>query len=105
MTETFDPIALLELQAAFGQLLNQGDPRLVGLVNATAPALFATLLFTAMSEFQESADGESVEPTKSPHEAYDACVRMLVAVRNAMASFGAGDHPDVTIEATGPDNT
>jgi hypothetical protein len=105
MTETFDPIALLELQAAFGQLLNQGDPRLVGLVNATAPALFATLLFTVCQEFKESDDGESVEPTVDPDAALARAVELITAVRNAMASFGAGDHPDVAIEATSPDNT
>lgn len=91
--QTLDPVTLLEIQAVFGELVHE-NPRLVKLVNNLAPVLFATLLFTALQEYRESDDGESVEPTKSALEAEQACIGM---VRSVAAAFGTLEG-DLTIE-------
>lgn len=92
--QDLDPVALLELQAMFGQLLITADPRLVQLVNRTAPVLFATLAFTCAQEYRETEDGEGVEPTVDPITAGQSAIGMIHSV---VAAFGKLDG-SVTVE-------
>lgn len=80
--ENYDPNTLLELQMAFGMLI-QNNPSLVQLVNATAPVLFATMLFTAASDYRVTEDGEGVEAHRSALEALDVARGHLESVANA----------------------
>lgn len=80
--ETYNPNTLMELQMAFGMLI-QNNPSLVQLVNATAPVLFATMLFTASSDYRISEDGETVEANRSVLEALDVARGHLESVAQA----------------------
>lgn len=91
--ENYDPATLLELQMAFGILI-QDKPQLVQLVNSTAPVLFATMLFTAASDYRITEDGEGVEAHRSALEALDVARGHLESVAQA---FGKADG-DITVE-------
>lgn len=91
--QTLNPGYLMELQAAFGALIMR-DPDMVRLINNNAPVLFATALFTAMSDFQVSDDGESVEAKNSALEAEREAIGMI---RSVAAAFGVAEG-DLTIE-------
>lgn len=80
--ENYDPNTLMELQMAFGMLI-QNNPSLVQLVNGTAPVLFATMLFTASSDYRVSADGETVEASRSVLEALEVARGHLESVAQA----------------------
>lgn len=80
--QDLDPIALLEIQAMFGELLTE-SPRLTQFVNALGPCLFATLLFTASQEYEISDDGESVTPKSSNLEAENAAIGLIKSVTAA----------------------
>ncbi len=80
--ESYDPQTLLELQMAFGMLI-QNSPSLVQLVNSTAPVLFATMLFTAASDYRITADGEGVEAHRSVLEALEVARGHLESVASA----------------------
>ncbi len=93
--ENYDPQVLLELQMAFGMLI-QNNPQLVHLVNNTAPVLFATMLFTAASDYRISEDGESVESQRSALEALEVAKGHLESVAHA---FGVAEG-SITVEPT-----
>lgn len=80
--ESYDPVTLLELQAAFGMLI-QNNPSLVQLVNATAPVLFATMLFSASSDYRVTEDGEGVEAQLNAMEALEVARGHLESVAQA----------------------
>lgn len=82
--QDLDPVALLELQSMFGELIHE-SPRLVQLVNRTAPALFAMLLFTTGLDFQVSEDGEEIVATRNTFEAEQEAIGM---VRSVAAAWG-----------------
>jgi hypothetical protein len=99
--QSLDPEALLEMQAVFGMLI-QSNPQLVGLVNATAPVLFATMLFTVMEQYRVTDDGEGVEPTVGVDEATNAAIGMIRSVAAAMAKLSgeiAVEPSDAEVEA------
>ncbi len=99
MTETvlenYNPVTLLELQAAFGMLI-QNNPSLVQLVNATAPVLFATMLFSAASDYRVTEDGEGVEAQRNALEALEHARGYLESVAHA---FGTAEG-SITVEPT-----
>lgn len=80
--ENYNPNTLLELQMVFGMLI-QNNPSLVNLVNNTAPVLFATMLFTAASDYRVTEDGESVEAHRSVLEALEVARGHLESVAQA----------------------
>ena len=92
LLEKYDPNTLLELQMAFGTLI-QNNPSLVRLVNGTAPVLFATMLFTAASDYRISEDGETVEAQRSALEALEVARGHLESVAWA---FG-GESGEITV--------
>jgi len=91
--ENYDPQVLMELQMAFGMLI-QSNPQLVKLVNSTAPVLFATMLFTASSDYRISEDGETVEANRNVLEALEHARGHLESVAQA---FGR-ESGDITVE-------
>lgn len=82
-----DPMVLLEMQAAFGSML-YAHPQLTRLINNLGPVLFATLLFTAMEEYQvDPNDADMVAPTKDIFEAESAAIGMIRSVASAMGKL------------------
>lgn len=85
--QELDPMVLLEIQAAFGQLLME-HPRLTSFVNNLGPLLFATALFTAMEDYQvDPNDEDMVVPTKDIFEAESAAIGMIRSVAAAMGKL------------------
>ena len=80
--QDLDPIALLEIQAMFGELITE-SPRLIQFVNALGPVLFATLLFTASQDYEISDDGETVTPRLSNLEAESDAIGLIKSVTAA----------------------
>jgi hypothetical protein len=91
--ESYDPVTLLELQASFGMLI-QNNPSMVQLVNATAPVLVATMLFSASSDYRVTEDGEGVEAQRNALEALEVAKGYLESVANA---FGVAEG-SITVE-------
>ncbi len=91
--ESYDPQVLLELQAAFGMLI-QNNPDLVRLVNGTAPVLFATMLFSASADYRITDDGEGVEAQRNALEALEHAKGYLESVAHA---FGVAEGT-ITVE-------
>ncbi len=85
--QELDPMVLLEVQAAFGQLLME-HPRMTSFVNNLGPLLFATALFTAMEDYQvDPNDEDMVVPTKDIFEAESAAIGMIRSVAAAMGKL------------------
>lgn len=81
--QDLDPIALLEIQAMFGELVMESS-RLTQFINQLGPVLFGTLMFTMCQDFVVTADGEGVEPTKSNLEAEQEAIGLLKSITAAM---------------------
>jgi hypothetical protein len=91
-----NPMDLLGLQAAFGQLIT-GNPELCALVNKYGPILFATTLFTLCEAYDvDPNDPESVIPTKSATEAENEAIGWIRGVASAMGMLSE----DITNEPT-----
>lgn len=92
--QDLDPIALLEIQAAFGQLLME-HRKLTTFVNNLGPVLFATVLFTCMEDYQvDPNDLDSVIPTKDVFAAEAAAIGMIRSVASAFGTL----YGDVAVE-------
>lgn len=91
--QDLDPIALLELQAMFGELVHE-SPRLVRLINNTAPILFATLLFTAAQAYEVTEDGEGVEPSVDILTAENEAIGHIRSVAAAIGKLSG----EITVE-------
>lgn len=83
VVQNLDPIALLEIQAVFGELVTE-SPRLTQFINQLGPVLFGMLLFTMCQDYVITDDGESVTPTKSNIEAGDEAIGMVKSIVAAM---------------------
>lgn len=81
--QDLDPIALLEIQAMFGELVME-SPRLTRFINQLGPVLFGTLLFTMCQEYIITEDGESVVPSKSNLEAEHDAIGFIKSITAAM---------------------
>lgn len=96
----FSPLELLEIQSVFGQLI-QSNPRLVKLINATGPVLFATLLFTTCEDYAETDDGD-LQPRNSATEAEAKAIGVLRGIAQAMGALEGDitfDVSDAEVEA------
>lgn len=92
--QELDPIALLEIQAGFGQLLME-HPRLMAYVNRLGPVLFATCLFSCMEAYEVNPDNEDeVIPTRDIFEAEAEAIGMIRSVATAMGKLSG----DVAVE-------
>lgn len=99
--QELDPMALLEIQAMFGELV-MTNPRLTQFINQLGPVLFGALMFTMCQEYVVTPDGEGVEPSKSNLEAEAAAIsllRSIVAAFNKLDDEVAVDPSDAEIDA------
>lgn len=84
---TYNPLQLLELQAAFASMV-QANPDLTKLVNAYGPVIFATVLFTMSEDYQiDPNDPDSLVAGNSVLEAEAKAIGVLRGVASAFAAL------------------